>query len=319
MSAFLNLSWTYSGVNHSLAGNGGPECTNFITLWRRFWETLGISALSIFYIVWGLYRLYIPKQLTKNVEQRDRFGKRMLLVLMCLTFGCEIGFKLSTRTLIYLLNPCHIVTVFQIYLLASPPHRHVTTIFRCHFHCLNGAFLALAFPVLNTRMLPFEKEVYYIQHIMMLVIPFYLLRVGGVYTVERIRDFSWTMVVLGAILLYHFVVMQGLGLATQVNLNNMLCPAVSDPFRGQNYRIWAVGHQSLLIWILGKSYVIISWALLVLVGHSGKLYHEEEMVCNGPKDVDSPMEGKGFWSRMGELWQYNDFTNCRKISNGHVD
>lgn len=32
----------------------------------------------------------------------------------------------------------------------------------------------------------------------------------------------------------------------QVNLSHMLCAAVLDPFEGQNYRIWAVTHQSIL-------------------------------------------------------------------------
>lgn len=260
--------WAYSGVDHQIEGNGGPDCVKYLSMERRVYETIVACILGLIYFLWGLANIHVPPRPT-NVTREDRGGKRALLIAICIIFGIEIGFKFSSKTVIYLLNPCHIVTVIQIFLLAAPPtSRLITVLFRIHIHCMNGPLLAIFFPVLNTRTLPMELESYWIQHILMLVIPFYLLRTGmkGAYTVEAVKDFSWTFLTMGLLFFYHFLLLHILGVITQVNLNSMVCPAVSDPFRGQNYRIWAIGHQTLLIFLAGKVYTIMSLTLLQVMG-----------------------------------------------------
>ena len=107
------LEWAYSGVDFELYGNGGNECRNFLPPLQIVLETVFIviyAATCELYYPW--YRSvcnYKP-----NLELRERFGRKLLLAGLCIIWGIEIGFKLSTRQLIFILNPCHVVTFIQV-------------------------------------------------------------------------------------------------------------------------------------------------------------------------------------------------------------
>jgi len=52
----------------------------------------------------------------KYSTRRDRGGRKTLLAIVSLVFGMEIAYKLCTRTVIFLLNPCHVITALQVIL-----------------------------------------------------------------------------------------------------------------------------------------------------------------------------------------------------------
>lgn len=106
------FDWSYTGVNFDLAGNGGDECQLFIPVWQRIFESVVTTIMSGIIIMMAFMRLTLPNITHKS--NRDYCGKRILLVIMCLTFGIELGFKFATRQMIYLLNPCHLATILQV-------------------------------------------------------------------------------------------------------------------------------------------------------------------------------------------------------------
>ena len=66
-------------------------------------------------------------------------------MVLAVTFGLEVGFKLSTGQVLWLLNPCHVLTVVQLYRLASPSPvtRLNNALFRLHVYWLTGEPLVL--------------------------------------------------------------------------------------------------------------------------------------------------------------------------------
>ena len=61
----------------------------------------------------------------------------------------------------------------------------------------------------------------------------------------------------GVWVIYHFAFLDPIAFSTQANVNSMLCPAISDPIGGKNWRVWAYLHQFTLTAVSGKV-----WGLL---------------------------------------------------------
>uniref|UniRef100_A0A914CLG0 Uncharacterized protein n=1 Tax=Acrobeloides nanus TaxID=290746 RepID=A0A914CLG0_9BILA len=57
------------GVDHSIPGNGGIDCVNYIPLWQRVVETVVIVPLSLYGIVWSLGRLEFPSEIPVSAAE----------------------------------------------------------------------------------------------------------------------------------------------------------------------------------------------------------------------------------------------------------
>lgn len=111
------LDWVYGGVDPKFEGNGGPECAAFLTPQQRTIESLIIVLISLVEVGVALKKIGTSKDLSvvgKAKAKEDSLGKNLLLVALCMTFGVEVGFKFATKTVIYLLNPCHVITMVQV-------------------------------------------------------------------------------------------------------------------------------------------------------------------------------------------------------------
>merc|ERR1711990_67652 len=237
------FDWLAGGVDHSLPGNGGPNCSSFRSSSRWIWETVLLTAFSLAIAWWARNRQRRESKDAAKSERRPNSLSQMGLVLHTLILGIQLGYKVASRQLVYILSPCHAVTALQVYLMAAPPSPFNSIVFQTHLGLLNGAVLALIFPVLDTYTMPGEMELFWTQHIAMLLVPIILATQSSSFSAPPPGSLYAGLLSYAVFFLYHLLILQPVALLTGVNLDFILCPAPNDPFYGANYLL----HHSALI------------------------------------------------------------------------
>jgi hypothetical protein len=91
----------YGGVDPYHINDGGLECFNETTLSYRFCESLVVIFLGILELKRGLRMFEKAEPIVLNTKRILGSQRRtFLLVILTLTFGIEIGFKLVNKQVI---------------------------------------------------------------------------------------------------------------------------------------------------------------------------------------------------------------------------
>ena len=98
---------------------------------------------------------------------------------------------------------------------------------------------------------PFESHTYWLQHVLLVAVPIYLILCTRRYSSHQPLDLSWCLVSYGLWAIYHWCIVQAVSVWTLANIGNMLCAAISDPFYGSDYRLHGVWHQFVCTAIMG--------------------------------------------------------------------
>ena len=101
----------YGGIRPEIPGHGGEECAHYLSPLQMIGETLLTTAIMAVAGTLGWKTLTMPRTFPRHEDLRS---KRFLLTFMCVMFGIEIGFKVGNRCLLYLFNPCHVITIIEV-------------------------------------------------------------------------------------------------------------------------------------------------------------------------------------------------------------
>jgi len=243
-----------AGIDFSLPGNGGPDCLGHTSAGFRATETLVTLGVFVLALATGIKYHTPPSREGLQWPRSKDLPRKALLTALLLTYLAEIGYKAVTYQFIFVVNPCHLLCLIHLYLLSDlhSGYAFKSYLFAVHLFYLHGPLMACIFPVTNTLFLPGEVLTYWLEHALLLTVPIYLLRHYTV-PVKSFRELiSWSLLAYGVWGLYHYLFLQPLALLTYGNLNSVLCPAITDPFRGPYYRLHALWHQSIATIVSGS-------------------------------------------------------------------
>lgn len=101
----------YGGIRPEIPGHGGAECASYLSPLQLIGETMLSTSIMIVVGILGWKTFTMAKVFPRH---EDLASKRFLLTFMCLLFGVELGYKICNRSALYLLNPCHVITVTEV-------------------------------------------------------------------------------------------------------------------------------------------------------------------------------------------------------------
>jgi hypothetical protein len=163
-------------------------------------------------------------------------------------------YKIQSKQLIFMLNPCHVLNLIQGYLLINKNETRQRLVYIGVMNTLFSPWIAIAFPVTCGLTGFLEVPMFWVEHYLAaLVNPLVLSLSGRYYTQNTIsvKYHIFSHVVFG---IYQRAFLWPVSQLTHTNLNFTLCACKSDPF----------------VPILGKWYYVFSEAYIYV---GGEIFH----------------------------------------------
>jgi hypothetical protein len=232
MSGFL------SGIHHALVYGalknggswGGDECRAIVSNMTHFYESIAWNLIAIlFYVGYDLKsnfakvkeEIQLEMKVSKST-QVSRVFELALAMVHFLLYGTVIYYKANINSLINLIQPCHLILLLEgIALLDDGVLGTMITLYLQP--ALIGALLATVTPDVTGLDQPFEVELYFVQHILILVVPIFLLLRRN-YMALKFCNFMSMITGLTMLTVAHFFFFEVIDLLLNVNVEFMLCP-----------------------------------------------------------------------------------------------
>ena len=168
--------------------------------------------------------IYLRKELsTRRMLNNMKIVDTMILVLLGITMVAITIHKARKEMLIFLLQPCHMNAFALLALFLMDIKNYATHFaFNVILHLNWGAVLALVTPDLRDYEQFLEVEFFWIEHALLLIIPFYCIMSKRFAVFESTLTLACASFFLLAV--YHSFVLSAASLWTGINLNYLLAP-----------------------------------------------------------------------------------------------
>jgi len=148
----------------------------------------------------------------------------ILAAMLGFSFLNAIYYKWCTKSLVFLLQPCHVVTLVELLVLLWPRSLafNMTELFNLMLYWIWNPLIAITQPDLRDYQRYWDIFIFFFQHALVIFLPFYL-----IFT-RQYDFFGWTwnslMVAFSLQVFYHFLVLEVVNLMMGTNLNYMMSP-----------------------------------------------------------------------------------------------
>ncbi|KAI7889304.1 TMEM164 family-domain-containing protein [Mucor mucedo] len=238
----------------------------------------GVEFLTVapFYLIMAAYFGY--KAILKNrinynllVENKARplrsWFENICLVTMVASYVVTVIHKAHTGTEFFLLQPCHVSAVILIVIMAWPNGMSQFTpqlLFNIYLHTLWGSILALVFPDLRDHDMLGEVFNFFLEHGLILLLPFYMLTTKRYVVLPLNVDMALFSFFLYAS--YHSPLLHAVSLWSGYNINYTLVPPTLGFLieAGNWYRLIMYSAAFLLMFV--TRYVLVEPFIKVFVG-----------------------------------------------------
>eukprot|EP00743_Colponemidia_sp_Colp-15_P002419 GILK01002623.1.p1 GENE.GILK01002623.1~~GILK01002623.1.p1 ORF type:complete len:316 (+),score=13.72 GILK01002623.1:69-950(+) len=251
--------------------NGGPRCAESSSFMARLFEQI----LFVPFYTWlfiKLWRRKTPVSASKSASKKccePGWLDYLFFVMLAAVYGMQLRYKFTSGRMMFLLNPCHVITVVQMYLVLSNENHASRRVFKIMLYNLFCTWTAMIFPVTDSLDLFYEAEMYWIQHALIAIVPLYLL-LSGRYWSDELRDWSHFWLGHSFFGIWMFGVLATFSQLTWVNLNCTLCPSKQDivavHLSKELYRILAAAYLGFLGFVFGIAYIYVSLAVRKVAG-----------------------------------------------------
>jgi len=164
--------------------------------------------------------------------------------VVCLfNFLCNCVFKFQQNTLIFMLNPCHVVNVFIAVVSLTSYSRIGELSALCVYAFSYGGYIGIIFNE-NEELSEKEVFIYYMEHAFASALGPLILSLSGRYDLRTYARFPLPLFGFCLFSLYMRYVLMPISALTWANLNHTLCGVDNDPFYkmfdlGKWYYIWS--------------------------------------------------------------------------------
>lgn len=196
---------------------------------QHAFEFIVINAIMVMCFLHFLRKTYsefsiLMKSKKSKMLPRRAFRVRVFSFSFFVCLCATIIYKINRYSLIFLLQPCHMNMMLLIFIteILDRDSKLAHIVFNIILHISWGTLMAIVFPDLRGYDQYLELECFWVEHILLLIIPLYCIYSERFIVMEP--SSSLALVSFFIIGLYHSFILSALALIYGKNLNYVLSP-----------------------------------------------------------------------------------------------